>query len=214
MITKTISHYKSLKYDRNFYVQCSIGVIFLIGATLIDVLANSYTTRHVGMSVSDLILDHIPVLNLDDVFLEGAFMFTGFVLLIMFYRPRGIPFITKTIALFFIIRSFFLILTHLAPPAHEIHIYTSDIVRRLASGDDLFFSGHTGFPFLMALMFWHDKWLRYAFLVACLIFASAVLFAHLHYSIDVFSAFFITYGIYHIALWAFKSDHEYFKKEV
>ena len=66
--------------------------------------------------------------------------------------------------------------------------------------NDLFFSGHTGAPFLMALVFWPHKRLRYIFLAWSGFFAVVVLLGHIHYTIDVLSAFFITYGIYHIAL--------------
>ena len=54
-------------------------------------------------------------------------------------------------------------------------------------GADLFFSGHTGMPFLLALIFWDWRRVRYMFLfisVACAI----IVLAGLHYSIDVCSA--------------------------
>jgi len=45
-------------------------------------------------------------------------------------------------------------------------------------------------------------------LAASLIFGAAVLFGHLHYSIDVFAAFFITYAIFHIAQKFFPKDYK------
>jgi hypothetical protein len=44
-------------------------------------------------------------------------------------------------------------------------------------------------------------------------FGVIVLLSHLHYSIDVFAAFFITYSIYHIALKLFDRDYEFFAYE-
>ena len=104
------------------------------------------------------------------------------------------------------------ILTHLAPPLHATALPVSNFVERLVSGsgDDLFFSGHTGFPFLMSLLFWKEKPLRFIFLALTLLFGGAALLGHLHYSIDVFSALFITYGIFNISRWLFKKDYRFF----
>ena len=79
--------------------------------------------------------------------------------------------------------------------------------------NDLFFSGHTGIPFLMALMFWNYKPLRYTFLCFSLFFAVVVLLGHLHYSIDVLAAFFITYAIFDICKFFFKKDWALFQSQ-
>ena len=72
---------------------------------------------------------------------------------------------------------------------------------------NLFFSGHAGFPFLMALIFWDKKFWRWFFLIATVAFGVAVLLAHVHYSIDVFAAPFIVYGIYVITAKLFPHDY-------
>jgi hypothetical protein len=139
-------------------------------------------------------------------------LFITFVILICFYKPARIPFVLKASALFIFTRAIFITLTHLAPPAHQSVVNAVSYWERLisGSGDDLFFSAHTGYPFLMALVFWKSKPLRYIFLFASAFFGFAVLLGHLHYSIDVFSAFFITYGIYNMAKYFFKKDFELF----
>ncbi|MEI8091030.1 MAG: phosphatase PAP2-related protein [bacterium] len=76
-------------------------------------------------------------------------------------------------------------------------------------GADLFFSGHTGLPFLFALIFWNNKWMRYLFVLTAIYFGAIVLLGHLHYSIDVLSAFFITYTIRHINEFLWKKDKLY-----
>ena len=78
------------------------------------------------------------------------------------------------------------------------------------NGNDLFFSGHTGLPFLLALIFWENKKLRFLFLGFSVLFAVVVLLGHLHYSIDVFAAYFITYTIFHICKFLFKKDWQLF----
>ena len=84
----------------------------------------------------------------------------------------------------------------------------------LTFGGDLFFSGHTGMPFLLALIFWRDKWARYIFILFSVVFAVTVLLSHMHYTIDVASAFFITFTIYHIAEHLFKKDQQRFNQEI
>jgi membrane-associated phospholipid phosphatase len=73
---------------------------------------------------------------------------------------------------------------------------------------NFFYSGHTAFPFLLALIFWDNKYLRYLFLFLTVFFGAAVLLAHVHYSIDVFAAPFIVYGMYVITARLFPHDYE------
>ena len=124
-------------------------------------------------------------------------------------EPKKIPFTLKSIALFVVIRSCFVSLTHIGPfPTQAVVV--SNLIDKVNFGGDLFFSGHTGLPFLLSLIFWEEPWLRYFFIVSAILFGVVVLLAHLHYSIDVLSAFFITYTIFHIAEKFFKKDRVLF----
>src|SRR5258708_19171404 len=51
------------------------------------------------------------------------------------------------------------------------------------------------------------KWFRRFFLVLAFLFGISVLLAHVHYSIDVFAAPFITYGVFVITSRLFKRDY-------
>ena len=64
----------------------------------------------------------------------------------------------------------------------------------------------------MALIYWHHKRIRYVYIALSIFFATIVLLGHLHYSIDVLAAFYITYTIYVIAENIFKKDRELFMK--
>jgi hypothetical protein len=209
-----LNHYKKLKGQKIFYVQLITGALLLVASLFINNYANAYTAAHYSSGVSDIILDHLPTVDVQYIFLEGAITLIGFIALLCLYKPLRFPFMFKTVALFIATRSFFLTLTHLGPPLHRALFQPQSIFERFVygSGDDLFFSGHVGLPFLMALMFWEIKPLRILFLSLSVIFAAAVLLGHLHYSIDVFSAYFISYGIYNIAIRAFKKDAELFNK--
>jgi len=61
----------------------------------------------------------------------------------------------------------------------------------------MFFSGHVAIKLLNYLLF-YDKRVKYFFLISSITMAITVLLTHQHYSIDVFSAFFIAYGSYKI----------------
>jgi len=83
-------------------------------------------------------------------------------------------------------------------------------LQNMTSNADLFFSGHTGYPFLCALISWKQKYLRYFFILSSVFFGTISLLGHYHYTIDVFAAFFITYGIYQISLNLFKKEYKVF----
>lgn len=213
---RILTHYKNIKSDTNFYLLLITGFLFLAGSIVINFFADNYTARHYTNGISDLILDHLPIINVEFIFLEGILFFIGFVIILALYKPQRLPFMLKTSALFIAIRAFFISLTHLGPPLHQALFQPQGILEKwiYGSGEDLFFSGHTGFPFLMALIFWENKILRYFFLIATVFFAATVLFGHLHYSIDVFSAYFICFGIYRLSLIFFASDYKLFHKEI
>ncbi len=66
----------------------------------------------------------------------------------------------------------------------------------------------------MALIYWDSPRLRNLFIATSIIFGIVVLLSHLHYTIDVASAFFITYGIYRIAIKLFARDYHILKNGV
>ena len=196
--------------QRSFWEAVVIGVLLLIASLAMNYWANTYVTAHASNSVTDIILDNIPTINVNFVFSEGALAFSMIILLVLFYEPKRIPFGLKAVALFVFIRSIFITLTHLAPPLNGSYQDPTDLLYKISSGDDLFFSAHTGLPFMFALMFWDHKYLKYFFLVCTLVGGTAVLLGHLHYSIDVFSALFIAFGIFYMAKELFRKDYELF----
>jgi len=83
----------------------------------------------------------------------------------------------------------------------KLILLNDPFVQLFGEGDiltkDLFFSGHTGTLFLLFLMA-ENKKIKVIFLLATIIVGSAVLFQHVHYSIDVFVAPFVAYASYRI----------------
>jgi len=199
--------------SKKYVVYSSAMGIFLLALSLVaNFAANVFATNRMGNPVNDIILDNIPTYNVSVLFFQGFGLFLIFAAVLLIIRPKRLPFALKSLAMFILIRSAFIILTHMGPPANEMFFDPGTISKKLTAGADLFFSSHTGLPFLAALIFWEEKIFRYLFIVLSLIFGTVVLLGHLHYSIDVFSAFFITYGIYHISRTFFKKDMKLFEK--
>ncbi|MGB7855271.1 MAG: phosphatase PAP2-related protein, partial [Pseudolabrys sp.] len=97
------------------------------------------------------------------------------------------PFALKAVALFLLVRAVFVALTHMAPSPIDPQ-KPSPFFNSIFYGSDLFFSGHTGLPFLGALAFWHIPQWRMFYLALTAFFGSVVLLGHYYYSIDVLAA--------------------------
>lgn len=189
------------------------GVTFFVAAVFLTHFSSLYAKIKASNPVDDLILSNTPVFNFEGLFVQGAIALSMFVVILCFRYYKGAPYILKTVSLFISVRALFVMLTHIAPFPLQLDV-ESNLLHFITSGNDLFFSGHTGLPFLIALMFWEHKRLRNLFLGASLIFAVVVLLSHLHYSIDVFAAFFITHSIYTISKKLFAYDYKEFEKSV
>ncbi len=186
----------------------AVGLFFV--SLIINYHASQYAFIRKDNPVTDIFLDNLPVVNMDTPFLISTSVFLAFAAIFLLMQPKRIAFVLKSIALFVIIRSIFVTLTHIGPSPLSTLLTPSEIGQAFTTGADLFFSGHTGMPFLFALIFWHNTKLRILFITMSVFAAVGVLLGHIHYSIDVASAYFITYGIYCIAVRWFKKDFKRF----
>lgn len=213
-------HRELMRRYRDHYAQQAARVSSLLSviAFAISIWVNYRASTYAGTVasnfVTDIVLSNTPVFDVDGYFVYGAVALIIFIALLCIAHPKRVPFTLYSLALFYFIRAGFLTLTHIGPyPVHTPIEFSSSMgifLSKVFFGDDLFFSGHTGAPFLMALLYWREPLLRYAFLLWSVFLAAVVLLGHIHYSIDVASAYFITFSIYHIALWLFPADHDRF----
>jgi hypothetical protein len=206
IVERSLHSHKSLWKNKSFILSIAVGVVLLLSTFVINYFAGVFANNSISNSVTDIILDNTRVWDVTFFFIDGALIFWVFILVMMAFEPKRLPFTLKSLALFTAIRSAFIILTHLAPFATHLILPTKNLLDIFTFGGDLFFSAHTGGPFLMALIFWDYKYVRYLCLASSVLFGAVVLLGHLHYSIDVFAAFFITYSIYHMAVYFFKRD--------
>lgn len=210
---KIIIKNNSFWKQKGFGYSIFSGVFLIFLSLIINHFLGIYVDRSNVNFVNDIFLDNLPIVNINFIVNEGVWLYIFITTFFLFLYPKKIPFTLKNLALFIFIRSLFFSLTHLGPPEAHSFLSSHDWLSSIASGNDMFFSGHTGMPFLLALIFWDKKYAKIISILASLTFGFSMLLGHLHYSIDVFSAFFITYAIFIIAKKIFTKDYNLaFKK--
>jgi hypothetical protein len=148
----------------------------------------------------DLLLSFLPRVDLRVLFVWGFAAFWAWAIGVALLRERRrIAHIAWLYALLLVVRSLFIVLTPMRAPLDSLWVggdpLFDAIGRHLTFRNDLFFSSHTALPFLGFLIY-RDRWARLVFLGFSITLAATVLLTRLHYSIDVFAAYFITYAVY------------------
>lgn len=198
-------------FHTRYYASLLEALLLFIFSVYVTHIASRFAEVKASNYVEDIVLSNTRVYDFEILFVHGAIVLTLFVAALCFRFRETAPFLLKAVSLFIIVRALFVSMTHLGPYPTKLDL-ESRLLDFITSGNDLFFSGHTGLPFLIALIFWNHLYVRILFLVAAVTNGIIVLLSHLHYTIDVMAAFFITYTIYHIALKLFKKDYEFFSE--
>lgn len=200
-----LRHYRHWVAENKWFETLLSMAAFAVCYFVIFPFSIDFANMNAGGSVPDIVLSNIPVYNVGNIFVYGMFALITFIAALCLLDPKGSPFILNCLSIFVLVRSVFVSLTHLGPFETRVVSDFGPGITNAFFGSDFFFSGHTGAPFLMALIFWENRLLRYIFLTWSVFFGVIVLLGHLHYSIDVLSAFFITFGIYRICVHLFPS---------
>jgi hypothetical protein len=206
----TLQLYRKLFGNRAYVRSVCEGAVFLAASTIAIFAAVTYATVHASNYVTDFVLSRVGPFNVRFLFIYGTF--TAFVITasLLAWRPNRLPFALKAVALFLLVRAVFVALTHMAPSPIDPQ-KAAPFFNSIFYGSDLFFSGHTGLPFLAALAFWHIPQWRIFYLALTAFFGSIVLLGHYHYSIDVLAALFITHGVFQTSCWLFGRDYALFR---
>lgn len=210
---KVVERYFSAFEEKGFGWFYLISIIVLFASLFVNYYASVYATESMSNAVTDVILSNIRIYDVDSIFVYGPFVLWICVTLFLIIHPNKVPFTLKSVTLFILIRSVFISLTHIGPFPTGVTVEAiPNLIKYFTAGGDLFFSAHTGLPFLLALIFWKHWLPRVSLIITSVFFGVIVLMGHYHYTIDVVAAFFITYSIYKMSVYLFKRDYGYFQK--
>lgn len=214
---KFVHHWKVLLKDRTYVWSLFAGVLVFFASYFINDWASIYKDSAEYAAVGDLILDRIPTYNLEFIFVFGLyFLVTMIFLYTVFIRSEKLPFVMKTYGILIIVRACFILMTQVGPPVGYFYdgvVAFDGLFSEWMYKNDLFFSGHTAIPFLAFLLF-NDTKFRWFFFTGSIVMGVTVLLMHVHYSIDVFAAFFITHGIYAFSDAIFNKLNLRFKRRI
>jgi len=198
IIKKSTRDFLAIENKKVFWIKTIIALTLLLLALGFNIYMGRYADSTIGPQVPDLLIEHLPVWNSGYLLGPVAVLFAVFIFFAAaLSAPGELPFILATITLFIFVRSLFIGLTHLGPINGAVNLdYRFSVwLNYMTFRNDFFFSGHVGYPFLMFFLV-NQKWLKYFCFLYSFLMAAVVLLNRNHYSIDVFAAFFIAYGIY------------------
>ncbi|MDB4344349.1 hypothetical protein OAA35_00545 [bacterium] len=169
-----------------------VGIAALLSAFAVNNKVSTYVDHVQGPAVGDLILDNIPIYDLNFIFFWAVLLFWAGNIIYRLIFPKELPFILVSMSLFVMVRCFFIALTHLGPPENLLII--PDELSYYSFNADLFFSAHVGTPFFYALLT-SVKIIKWTAILYSITMVIIVLMSHGHYSIDIFASFFIAHSL-------------------
>ena len=169
-----------------------VGIAALLSSFAVNNTVSTYVDYAQGQAVGDLILDNIPIYDLNFIFFWAVLLFWAGNIIYRLIFPKEFPFILVSMSVFVMVRCFFIALTHLGPP--ETLLVVPDELSYYSFNADLFFSAHVGTPFFYALLT-NVKSVKWTAVLYSIIMVVIVLMSHGHYSIDIFASFFIAHSL-------------------
>lgn len=212
-----VSHlYRTLLRDKRFVVSSLWGIVVLWAGLASGLMVKPYLALIADdvLHSADLILDNVPTIYMGGLAVWGPVLLFIILLTELYLHPQYFPFTAKTIGILYLVRSCFLFLTPLGIHPARLKMTADSVWESIAYvGHDFFFSGHVSFPCLLAMIFWKHTFMRYVYLLFTVLMAATVLLEHIHYSIDVFAAPFIVFGILSFCKYFFRQDWVWVEEE-
>jgi len=180
------------------YLYIAAGVFMAgVGLNLLSqiYLHNSMSRGAMFPTLSDLILDRVPVIDVAILYDLFCIILYAIVFIYIVHRKEygKIPYILLLGGIFYIIRALFVVLTPMGNPANfngSDPLFNGFMKYELG----VYPSGHVGNSFLLLLIV-SDKIYRYLMFACLLVIIAALIMTHCHYSIDILSGFIFSYAI-------------------
>ena len=191
-MTSNQSQWKEILSSKKKVSLFIAGIAALLSSFVVNNKVSTYVDHVQGQAVGDLLLDNIPIYDLNFIFFWAVLIFWVGNIIYRLIFPKEFPFILVSLSLFVLVRCFFISLTHIGPP--ETLLVVPDELSYYSFDADMFFSGHVGAPFFYALLtsVKNVKWIA---IIYSIIMVVIVLMSHGHYSIDIFASFFIAHSL-------------------
>ena len=190
-----------LELKRN---RIELVITLLLLAVVLASLANflNFVEARHGVVLPDPVLKLFNPIDLTWLIFALIYISLIVAIVTLIKNPKQLFFAIQLYTLMVTVRIVAMYLLPLEPPVRMI-VLNDPFIEFLGTGQtltkDLFFSGHTATLFILFLVS-EKKIIKIVFLISTIVVAISVLLQHVHYTIDVFAAVFITYACYKLLL--------------
>jgi hypothetical protein len=175
-------------------------LLALFAGIAINDASQAYLHYYVGQgnalpALPDMILDRLPVFNVSLIY--DIFVIIPVILLFVYIVHdrdyNRLPFILLMVGAFYIVRGIFIVVTPIGNP--PMFIGSDSLFHGFANYElGVYPSGHVGNLFMLLLLV-NNKLYKWLLGICLMVVIVALLFAHSHYSIDIFSGLIFSYAI-------------------
>ncbi len=200
MFEKIINEWKEQLQNKKFRTEFILTIPVLI-VTMIRLSGFlEFIEIRGGAMLHDPVLRHFSPIDLSTPIFIILYPCVILAFIFLLQNPRQLLITFQSYIVLIIFRIIALFLLPLDPPLTIIPL-ADPIVQFFVNGNvltrDLFFSGHTSLMFLLFLTV-QKKWLRIIFIIGTVLTATFVILQHVHYTVDVFIAPFMSFTSYMI----------------
>ncbi len=194
--------WKESAREKNFVWELIFTTILFILSSALLTSFLTYNETRSGFTLYDPILNKIPSTDLTIFIFVLIYISVLLGLIILIKSPRQFLFAFQIYSLVLLVRLCMMYLLPLNPPTGIIPL-KDPFVELFGTGEtllrDLFFSGHTATLFLFFLVV-EKKLFKIIFLLCTVSVVTALLFQHVHYTIDIITAPLVVYASYRMVL--------------